>query len=199
MIFHNDIDMYRTSLQLDKSPYNSVHTVKYLSGVFEAAQNKTLVVCHSSKSDAMSSLIRRIQNKCDNVWSLGFTPTKQAIWRFHLGNGNISQFPHTQRFTEKILKRFWILKILALTNTFVPAHTHPERVLVEIWRLSLHHLYGHDPERPNVHFGSVGLPGHNLWSHPVRSPHHGAAFTLLWGDLGTEAEVSCKERKKKSV
>lgn len=105
MIFHNDIYMYRTSLQLDKSPYNSVHTVKYLSGVFEAAQNKTLVVCHSSKSDAMSSLIRRIQNKCDNVWSLGFTPTKQAIWRFHLGNGNISQFPHTQRFTEKIYSK----------------------------------------------------------------------------------------------
>lgn len=78
-------------------------------------------------------------------------------------------------------------------------HTHPERVLIEIRRLSLHHFYRHDTQRPNVHFGSVGFPGHHLWSHPVRGPHHGAAFALLWGDLGAEAEVSCRDRKKMSV
>lgn len=77
MIFHNDIYMYRTSLQLDKSLYNSVHTVKYLSGVYQAAQNKTLVVCY--KSDAMFSLIRRIQNKCDDVWSLVLLVLKRLI------------------------------------------------------------------------------------------------------------------------
>lgn len=85
----------------------------------------------------------------------------------------------------------WMLK-----SYFLPAvRTHPERILVKIGRLSLHHLYGHDPQRPNVHFGSVGFPCHHLWSHPVRSPHHGAALALLWSDLGAEAKISWKEKR----
>lgn len=75
-------------------------------------------------------------------------------------------------------------------------HTHPEGVLVEVRRLPLHHLDGHDAQRPDVHFGSVSLPGHHLRGHPVRSSHHGAALTLLRGDLGAEAKVGCTERKK---
>lgn len=81
-------------------------------------------------------------------------------------------------------------------STLHSIYSHPERILIEIRRLSFHHLYGHNPQRPNVHFGSIGFPGHHLRSHPVWSPHHCAAFALLWCYLGTEAEVSCKERKK---
>lgn len=73
--------------------------------------------------------------------------------------------------------------------------THPQRVLVQVGRLSFHHLNGHDTQRPNVDFGPVSLPGHHLRSHPVRRSHHGAAFALLWSDLGAEAEVGCGENK----
>lgn len=71
------------------------------------------------------------------------------------------------------------------------ANSDPERVLIEIWRLSFHHLYRHDAKRPDVHLWPVRFPGHNFGGHPVRRAYHGAAFALLWGDLGAEAEVSC--------
>lgn len=67
--------------------------------------------------------------------------------------------------------------------------TYPKRVLVQVWRLSLHHLNGHDTQRPNVYFRPISLSGHNLRSHPVGRAYHGAALALLWSDLGTEAKV----------
>lgn len=79
------------------------------------------------------------------------------------------------------------------------ANSDPERVLIEIWRLSFHHLYRHDAKRPDVYFWPVRFPGHNLGGHPVRRAYHGAAFALLWGDLSAEAEVSCGRVKESPV
>jgi len=65
----------------------------------------------------------------------------------------------------------------------------PQGILVEIRRLSLNHLDGHDPERPDVNFGSVVLSGDHLRGHPVRRPNHCCPLVLLRRDLSTEAEV----------
>lgn len=77
------------------------------------------------------------------------------------------------------------------------ADSHPERILVQVGRFSLHHLYRHDAQGPDVHFRAVRLPGHHLRRHPVGCPHHGAALVLLGGDLGAEAKVSCRRREKR--
>lgn len=81
----------------------------------------------------------------------------------------------------------------------IELNAHPEGVLIEIRRLSFHHLYGHDAKRPDVYFGPIRLPGHNLRGHPVGRAHHGAALALLGGDLGAEAEVSCGERRSRCL
>lgn len=75
---------------------------------------------------------------------------------------------------------------------------HPEWIFIQVGRLPLHHLYGHDAQGPDVHFGAVGFASHDLRSHPVRSPDHGAAFTLLRSDLGAEAKVSWEEERGQS-
>lgn len=80
---------------------------------------------------------------------------------------------------------------------------YSQRVLIEVGGLSLDHLDGHDPQRPDIHFGPVCFPRHHFRCHPVRGPHHGAAFALLRSDLGTEAKVSWKieergEKKKQT-
>lgn len=77
------------------------------------------------------------------------------------------------------------------------AASHPERILVQVGRFSLHHLYRHDAQRPDVHFRAVRLSGHHLRRHPVGRPHHGAALVLLGGDLGAEAKVGCRRREKR--
>lgn len=68
--------------------------------------------------------------------------------------------------------------------------SHPEWIFIQVRWFPLHHLYSHDAQGPDVDFGAVGFTGHNLRSHPVRSPDHGAAFTLLRSDLGAEPKVS---------
>lgn len=72
------------------------------------------------------------------------------------------------------------------------ALAYSQRVLIEVGGFSFDHLDGHDPQRPDVHFGPVSFPRHHLRRHPVRGAHHGAALALLRSDLGTEAEVSWK-------
>lgn len=68
-----------------------------------------------------------------------------------------------------------------------------ERLLVEVRRLRLDHLDGHDAERPNVHLGAVLLLLHHLGRHPVRRAHHGGALGLGLGELGAEAKVGWRE------
>lgn len=78
------------------------------------------------------------------------------------------------------------IKVLRVRHLFP---TYPKRVLVQVRRLSFHHLDGHDTQRPNVYFRPISLSGHHLRSHPVGRAHHGAALALLWSNLGTEAKV----------
>lgn len=82
-----------------------------------------------------------------------------------------------------------------LVCVLVPAETHPEWVFIQVRRLPFDHLYGHDAQGPDVHFGAVGFAGHHLWSHPVRRPDHRTAFTLFRGDLGAEAKVSWENKR----
>lgn len=67
--------------------------------------------------------------------------------------------------------------------------SHPEWILIQVGRFSLHHLYRHDSQRPDIHFWAVCLSSHHLRCHPIGRPHHRAALVLLWSDLGTEAEI----------
>lgn len=80
---------------------------------------------------------------------------------------------------------------------FDAAPTYPQGILVEVRRLTLHHLDGHDAQGPNVHFGSVGLAGHDLRSHPIRRAHHSASLTLFWSDLSAEPKVRCEGKEKR--
>ena len=80
---------------------------------------------------------------------------------------------------------------------------HPQRVLIEVGRLPLHHLYGHDAQGPDVHLGPVGLAGHHLRGHPVGRAHHGTALALLrviWAQkpksAGMEREKQRGERER---
>lgn len=70
--------------------------------------------------------------------------------------------------------------------------SYPQRILIEVWRLSLNHLYSHDAQGPDVYFRSISLASYDLWGHPVWSADHGAALTLFGGDLGAEAKISCQ-------
>ncbi len=74
--------------------------------------------------------------------------------------------------------------------------SHPEWILIQVGRLSFHHLYRHDSQRPDIHFGTIRLSSHHLWCHPVGRSHHRAALVLLWSDLSTEAKVGCRGKKK---
>lgn len=75
---------------------------------------------------------------------------------------------------------------------------YPQRVLIEVWRLSFHHLDSHDAQRPYVHFGTVCFPCDHLGRHPVRGPNHSAALALLRGDLGTETKVGYETKRNKT-
>lgn len=86
----------------------------------------------------------------------------------------------------------------------------PQRVLVQVGRLTLDHLDRHDAERPDVdlcrlilvslaggslcvivtaYLWSVLLPVDDFRGHPVRRAHHRGSFRLLGGDLRAEAKV----------
>ena len=98
---------------------------------------------------------------------------------------------HFEAFVEEVLEDGG--QLVPLLDLRLPVGgdqvERPQGVLVEIRRLSLDHLDGHDPERPDVHFGSVVLSGDHLRSHPVGRPNHSRPLVLLRGDLGTEAKV----------
>lgn len=87
---------------------------------------------------------------------------------------------------EKTWDREWYLV------SFAP---YPERIFIKVRRFSFHHFYCHDPKWPDVHFGAVCFSRHHFWCHPIRSPDHCAPFTLLRGDLSTEAEISWGEKR----
>lgn len=78
-------------------------------------------------------------------------------------------------------------------NLMIHQPSYPQRILIEVWRLSLNHFYSHDAQGPDVYFRSISLASYNLWGHPVWSADHGAALTLLGGDLGAEAKISCRQ------
>ncbi len=66
-----------------------------------------------------------------------------------------------------------------------------ERLLVEVWRLVLDHLDGHDAERPDVDLGTILLLLDDLGSHPVRRADHRRTLRLLVRKLGAETEIGC--------
>ena len=88
--------------------------------------------------------------------------------------------------TWDTLERQWYLILFA---------PYPERIFIKVRRFSFHHFYCHDPKWPDVHFGAVCFSCHHFWCHPVRSPDHCAPFTLLRGDLSTEAKISWGEKQ----
>lgn len=65
-----------------------------------------------------------------------------------------------------------------------------QRLLVEVWRLGLDHLDGHDTQGPNVDLAAVLLLLDNFWCHPVRCSDHGGTLAALLSQLGTETKVS---------
>ena len=78
---------------------------------------------------------------------------------------------------------------MLLLNKLHPSH--PKWILVEVWRLPLHHFYRHDPKRPDIDLWTILLPCDNFWGHPVWCSDHSGALVLLRSDLSTEAKVGC--------
>jgi hypothetical protein len=64
-----------------------------------------------------------------------------------------------------------------------------QRLLVEVRRLGLDHLNGHDTEGPDVNLVTVLLLLDDLGRHPVGGSDHGRALGALFGELGTETEI----------
>lgn len=64
-----------------------------------------------------------------------------------------------------------------------------ERLFVEVRRLVLDHLDGHDAETPDVDLGAVLFLLDDLGRHPVGRADHGGALVALLGQFGAEAEV----------
>lgn len=64
-----------------------------------------------------------------------------------------------------------------------------ERFFIQIWRLGLDHLDGHDAERPHVDFAAVLLLLDDFRGHPVRCANHGRSLGFLVGEFGAEAKV----------
>lgn len=69
-----------------------------------------------------------------------------------------------------------------------PLHCLDWRI-TEIGGFSIHHLYHHDPQRPDVHLSSVWYPCNNFWSHPVGSTYQGLSFRYIFTDLSTETKI----------
>lgn len=65
-----------------------------------------------------------------------------------------------------------------------------ERLFVEVRRLALDHLDGHDAQRPYVDLRAVLLLLNDFRSHPVGCADHGGSLGALLGEFGAEAEVS---------
>lgn len=64
-----------------------------------------------------------------------------------------------------------------------------EGLLVEVGRLGLDHLDGHDAQRPDVDFAAVLLLLDDFGRHPVGRADHGGALGALLRQFGAEAEV----------
>jgi len=64
-----------------------------------------------------------------------------------------------------------------------------QRLLVQVRRLGLDHLDGHDAEGPDVDFAAVLLLLDDFGRHPIGRADHGGALVALLGELGAEAEV----------
>ena len=79
----------------------------------------------------------------------------------------------------------------------MPRPSHPKWILVEVRGLPLHHLYCHDPKRPDVDLWTILFPCDDLWGHPVRCSDHRGALVLLGSDLSTEAKVGCVGEKER--
>ena len=65
-----------------------------------------------------------------------------------------------------------------------------EGFLVQIWRLRLDHLDGHDAKGPHIDFGTIFFLLDNLGGHPVRCANHGGALGFLVSEFGAEAKIS---------
>ena len=92
-------------------------------------------------------------------------------------------------YLQYLFSRLLTLSFLLLLNK--PHPSHPKWILVEVWGLPLHHLYRHDPKRPDVDLWTILLPCDDLRRHPVRCSDHRGALVLLRSDLSTEAKVGC--------
>ena len=65
-----------------------------------------------------------------------------------------------------------------------------ERLLVEVWRLRLDHLDGHDAQGPDVDLRAVLLLLDDFGRHPIWRSDHGGALRLGIRELSAEAEIS---------
>ncbi len=98
---------------------------------------------------------------------------------------------HLQAFVQKILEnRRQLISILDLRLPVCRDQIEgAQRILVEIGRLALDHLDGHDAQGPDIHFGPVVLPGDHFRRHPIRRAHHRRPLVLLGGNLRAEAKI----------
>lgn len=82
--------------------------------------------------------------------------------------------------------RFYFQKKKIIIFIYV---VYPERILVQVWRLTLNHLDGHDTETPNVDLGTVLFARDDLGSHPVRGSDHGRSLCGGLAQLSAKTKV----------
>lgn len=62
-------------------------------------------------------------------------------------------------------------------------------LFVQVGGFRLNHFNGHDAQRPAVDLRAILLLLDHLGCHPVGSANHRGALVLVFGQLGTEAEI----------
>lgn len=67
-----------------------------------------------------------------------------------------------------------------------------EWTFIQVRRLALDHLDGHDTQRPDVNLSAVLLASDNLGGHPVGGTYHGRALVVAFVDLRAETEIGCE-------
>ena len=99
----------------------------------------------------------------------------------HLVGGGALLHVHLEAFVEEVLEDGG--QLVPLLDLRLPIGgdqvERPQGVLVQVGRLPLDHLDGHDAERPDVNLGTVVLSSDDLRSHPVGCAHHRGPLVLL--------------------
>ena len=100
---------------------------------------------------------------------------------------NIHAKTHAQERLELLGQLLWLLEARGAVGSDEVQGL--KGLLVEVGRLRLDHLDGHDAEGPDVDFAAVFLLLDDFGGHPVGGADHGGALVALLGQLGAETKV----------